>query len=146
MTKKKLNRERVSNRTYPPKLCKKQDCNLAFVPTDGRQVYCNAQHRIDSNNDKRKITDKIESDFNKGAKNNKRILIKIHDSKEYLNSGVVNKSLLAYEGYDFNIYHKTLIHKIANREVKFCFDYGLMLEDTKNNNYKILKDVRYTIS
>ena len=64
-------RQRFSNRTYPPKLCKKQDCNTEFVPTDGRQVYCNAQHRIDSNNDKRKVIDKIESDFlDLGANNN----------------------------------------------------------------------------
>ena len=70
MIKKKTSRQRVSNRTYPPKLCKKPDCNFEFIPTDGRQVYCNAQHRIDSNNDKRKIIDKFESDFNKKARNN----------------------------------------------------------------------------
>ena len=58
-TKKQL--KRISNRTYPPKLCKKKDCNIEFIPTDGRQVYCNAQHRIDSNNDKRKAIDIIES-------------------------------------------------------------------------------------
>ena len=39
---------------------------MEFIPTDGRQVYCNAQHRIDSNNDKRKSIDIIEIDFNKG--------------------------------------------------------------------------------
>jgi hypothetical protein len=140
MTKNKLNQKRVSNRTYPPKLCKKLDCNLEFIPTDGRQVYCNEQHRIDSNNDKRKIVDKIESNFNKGARNNKRILIKISNSIEYINSEVVNISLLQYEGYDFNICHSTQMERSTNREVKFCFDYGLMFIDTTNKNYKIIKN------
>jgi hypothetical protein len=140
MAKKKLNQQRVSNRTYPPKLCKKLDCNLEFIPTDGRQVYCDKQHRIDSNNDKRKIVDKIESDFNKGARNNKRVLIKIASSIAYLKSGVVNHSLLKYDGYDFNIFHRAQMDSITNREVKFCFDYGLMLVDTTNNNYKIIKN------
>ena len=41
---------------------------MEFIPTDGRQVYCSSQHRIDSNNDKRKVIDKIESDFKKKSK------------------------------------------------------------------------------
>lgn len=140
MRKKNTNRQRVSNRTYPPKLCKKQDCNLAFIPTDGRQVYCNAQHRIDSNNDKRKIVDKHESSFNKSARDNRRILIKIYNSTEYIKSGIAEETLLLYEGYDFRIYHNAQIDEDTDREVKFCFDFGLMLIDSKNRYYKIIKN------
>lgn len=139
MIQKKTIRQRVSNRTYPPKLCKKPDCNLEFIPTDGRQVYCNAQHRIDSNNDKRKVIDKFESEFNKKAKKNKQILVKIEKSENYLKSEVANKSLLKYEGYDFGIYHKKQIETNTNREIQICYDYGLILIDAFNKNYKIVK-------
>ena len=139
MIKKKISRQRFSNRTYPPKLCKKPDCKMEFVPTDGRQVYCNAQHRIDSNNDKRKVIDKIENDFNKKAKKNKQIMIKIKGSVNYIKSGVTNKTLLLYEGFEFPIYHRKQIDSETNREIQICYDYGLILIDAKNDNYIIEK-------
>ena len=139
MIKKKTILRRVSNRTYPPKLCKKPDCNLEFIPTDGRQVYCNAQHRIDSNNDKRRVIDEFESDFKKKARNNKLVLIKIEKSANYIKSGVANKSLLEYEGYDFSIYHRKQIEINTRREIQICYDYGLILIDALNENYKIVK-------
>lgn len=139
MIKKKTKKQRFSNRTYPPKLCKKLDCNMEFVPTDGRQVYCNAQHRIDNNNDKRKIIDEIESDFKKKAKKNKQIMIKIKGSVNYIKSGVANKTLLIYEGFEFPIYHRKQIDTETNREIQICFDYGLILIDAKNDNYIIEK-------
>jgi hypothetical protein len=132
-------RARFSNRTYPPKLCKKHDCNLEFIPTDGRQVYCCAQHRIDSNNDKRKVIDKFESAFQKKVKHNKQVLVKIEKSGFYIKSGIVNKSLLLYEGYEFSIYHKRFFEKNSNREVLVNYDYGLMLVDSMKENFKILK-------
>lgn len=139
MKKKIQKRQRFSNRIYPPKLCKKQDCNTEFVPTDGRQVYCNAQHRIDSNNDKRKIVDKFESDFKKKARNNKLVLKKIKESAYYIELEVANKPLLKYEGYDFSIYHRKQIETNTRREIQICYDYGLILIDALNENYKIVK-------
>lgn len=38
MINKNPKKQRISNRTYPPKLCKKADCNLEFIPTDSRQI------------------------------------------------------------------------------------------------------------
>jgi hypothetical protein len=139
MIKKKTKKQRFSNRTYPPKLCKKLDCSMEFVPTDGRQVYCNAQHRIDNNNDKRKMIDEIESDLKKKAKKNKQIMIKIKGSVNYIKSGVANKTLLIYEGFEFPIYHRKQIDTETNREIQICYDYGLILIDTKNDNYIIEK-------
>jgi hypothetical protein len=139
MIKKNSIKQRFSNRTYPQKLCKKPDCNTEFVPTDGRQVYCSSQHRIDSNNDKRKVIDKIESDFKKKAKKNKHIMIKISESAYYIKSGFVNKTLLIYEGFEFPIYHRKQIDSETNREVQICYDYGLVLIDGENDNYKIEK-------
>jgi hypothetical protein len=139
MIKKNSIKQRFSNRTYPQKLCKKPDCNTEFIPTDGRQVYCSSQHRIDSNNDKRKVIDKIESDFKKKAKKNKHIMIKISESAYYIKSGFVNKTLLIYEGFEFPIYHRKQIDSETNREVQICYDYGLVLIDGENDNYKIEK-------
>jgi hypothetical protein len=140
MKKKIQKRQRFSNRTYPPKLCKKQDCNTEFVPTDGRQVYCNAQHRIDNNNDKRKVIDKIESDFNKTARKNERILIKISKSLTFQMTGKVHASLLEYEGYDHSIYHRNQIDKKSKREIKFCFNYGLTLTESDQHFFNIIID------
>ena len=146
MIKKNSNKQRFSNRTYPQKLCKKPDCNMEFVPTDGRQVYCNAQHRIDSNNDKRKVIDKIENDFNKTARNNERILIKVFKSLTFQMTGKVRASLLEYEGYDHSIYHRSQIDKKTKREIKFCFNYGLTLTESDQHFFNIIIDDNDNIS
>ena len=146
MKKKNPKQQRVSNRTYPPKLCKKPDCNFEFIPTDGRQVYCNAQHRVDSNNDKRKIIDKFESDFNKKARNNERVMKKVINSKSFISSGRVSLTLLEYEGYDPSIYHISRIHEKTKREVKFCFKYGLALSESDKNYFNIIHDDHDDIS
>ena len=119
---------------------------MEFVPTDGRQVYCNAQHRIDSNNDKRKVIDKIESDFNKTARNNERILIKISKSLTFQMTGKVNASLLEYEGYDHSIYHRSQIDKKTKREIKFCFNFGLTLTESDQHFFNIIIDDNDNIS
>jgi hypothetical protein len=134
-TKKQL--KRISNRTYPPKLCKKTDCNLEFIPTDGRQVYCNAQHRIDSNNDKRKVVDRFESAFKTKAKKNRLVLKKIYESGFYIQHGLVQKALLSYEGYEFPIYHRKEREKETNREILVNYEYGLILIDASKEIYKI---------
>lgn len=124
----------------------KLDCNLEFVPTDGRQVYCSAQHRIDSNNDKRKIVDKIESDFNKIARNNKLILIKVSMSLTFIKTGKVSATLLDYEGYDHSIYHRNHIDEKTKREVKFCFNCGLTLSESDQQFFNIIIDENDNIS
>lgn len=136
---KEIKRTRHSNRVYPPKLCQKPDCNLEFIPTDARQIYCSKQHRIDSNNDKRKIVDSIEKDFTKAAKSNKRILIKILSSEEYKTRCYIHYSILRYEGFDHDVFHSIKFESETNREVKFCYDYGLMLLNSEKDIYEIIK-------
>lgn len=135
--KKKEKRIRVSNRTYPPKLCKKQDCDLVFIPIDGRQVYCCSQHRIDFNNDKRKVVNKFDNEFQKKVKKNRIILKKIHESDYYKLKGLATKELLNYEGYEFPIYHKKEREKETHREILVCYEYGLMLGQASKELYKI---------
>ena len=139
MNKKEVKRTRHSNRVYPTRLCEKPDCDLEFIPTDARQIYCSKQHQIDSNNDKRKIVDSIERDFTKTAKSNKMILMKIYNSKEYKMRGSIHYSILRYEGYDFNIFHTIKLEAETKREAKFCYDYGIWLFDSEMNIYKIIK-------
>ena len=66
-------------------------------------------------------------------------MIKIEKSANYIKSGVANKSLLEYEGYDFSIYHRKQIEINTRREIQICYDYGLILIDALNENYKIVK-------
>ncbi len=137
MIKKNLIKKRFSNRTYPLKFCKKPDCNMEFIPTDGRQVYCCSQHRIDSNNDKRKVIDKFESEFTKKAKKNRFVLIKISESDYYKKRGYVEKGLLVYEGYELPVYHSKELEYGTNREILVCYEYGLILIDADKEIYKI---------
>ena len=139
MNKKEIKRTRHSNRVYPPKFCQKPECNLEFIPTDSRQIYCSKQHQIDTNNDKRNIVDSIDKNFTKTAKNNKQILIKIDSSEEYKTLGYITGSILKYEGYVHDVFHSIKWESETNREVKFCYEYGLMLLDSEKNIYKIIK-------
>jgi hypothetical protein len=139
MYEEKVIKRRISNRTYPPRYCVKPDCNNEFIPNDARQKYCCEQHRIDANNDKRKIINEIEAGFNRQVKYNKLVMIKIEKSDFYKKSGKVSKSLLLYEGFDFSYFHKQQIDSEINREIIICYDYGLILIDSKNDNYKIVK-------
>lgn len=139
MNKKEVKRTRHSNRVYPPKLCQKPDCDLEFIPTDARQIYCSKQHQIDSNNDKRKIVDSIEKDFTKAAKNNKRINMKIYNCEAYKRRGYIEGFILSYEGFDFDIFHTIQLEGETKREIKFCYDYGLVRLDSDKNIYKIIK-------
>ena len=137
----KINTERetrISNRRYAPRNCQKADCDIEFIPTDSRQLYCCEQHRIDYNNDKRKVVDKMERDFTNQVKKNKEILVKIYTSNEYKSKGSIHLSVLNYEGYDFNFFHSTLIENNTKRELKVCYDYGIMLADSEKQLYKIL--------
>ena len=138
MIKKNSINKRFSNRTYPRKLCKKPDCNLEFVPTDGRQVYCSSQHRIDSNNDKRKVIDKIENDFISRAKSNEKILIKIIGSPFYIKNGFTHSIFLDHEGYDFETFHFIEYDEETDREIQFCYKHGIFLIDAERKYFKII--------
>jgi hypothetical protein len=107
---KKELKKRTSNRRYPIRTCKKPDCNEGFIPTDARQVYCSEQHRIDFNNDRRKLKELIDISFLKIVKKNRTVLHKIASSYFYKKNGFTHKSLLEYEGYDFNKYHQIIIN------------------------------------
>lgn len=140
---KKELKKRTSNRRYPIRTCKKPDCNEGFIPTDARQVYCSEQHRIDFNNDRRKLKESIDISFLKIVKNNRAVLHKIAQSDLYVNEGFAHKSLLEYENYDFKKYHQIIINQRTQNEVHICYDYGLELIDPINQNFSIKNTLDY---
>jgi hypothetical protein len=111
---------------------------MEFVPTDSRQVYCSSQHRIDSNNDKRKVIDKIESDFTSRAKCNEKILIKIIGSPFYIKNGFTHSIFLDHEGYDFETFHFIEYDEETDREIQFCYKHGIFLIDAERKYFKII--------
>lgn len=130
-------KKRISNRRYPIRKCKKPDCQVEFVPSDGRQIYCCEQHRIDFNNDRRKLKESIDTNFLKIVKKNKAILFKIASSDFYIKNSYAHLSLLEYEGYDFKIYHEMRINPTTKKEIYFCYNYGLESIDLTKRNFSI---------
>ena len=142
---KNLIKRRESNRRYPLRKCKKPDCQEYFVPSDSRQIYCCEQHRIDFNNDKRKLKEAINIFFLKRANSNRAILKKIKTSAFYKKHGYAAKFLLDYEDYDFDTYHKIVINEKTGREVYVCFEYALELIDAKEEFFSINNTLDYEL-
>lgn len=103
-------------------------------------MYCNAQHRIDSNNDKRKVIDELESEFNKKAKNNKQILKKNEESVYYIKNGYTHLIFLEHENYDCSSFHRVVYNEEYKREINYCYEYGIMMLDTEKKQFLIFKN------
>jgi hypothetical protein len=142
---KNLIKRRESNRRYPLRKCKKPDCSGEFTPYDSRQIYCCEQHRIDFNNDKRKLKEAINIYFLKRANSNRAILNKIKTCDFYKENGYSTKFLLDHEGYDFSTYHRIMINKKTGREVHVCYDYALELIDAKQKIFSIKNTLDYDL-
>lgn len=133
--------KRTSNRRYPIRKCKKPGCQGEFIPSDARQIYCCEQHRIDFNNDRRKLKESIDTAFLKSVKKNRAILFKIASSDFYKQNSNAHLSLLEYEGYNFDIYHQIIINETTDNEVHICYDYGLEFIDPTGGYFSI----KYTL-
>jgi hypothetical protein len=142
---KNLIKRRESNRRYPLRKCKKPDCQEYFAPSDSRQIYCCEQHRIDFNNDKRKLKEAINIFFLKTVKSNRAILNKIKTSDLYKENGYTTKFLLDYECYDFSTYHRIIINEKTGREAHVCYDYALELIDAKEEFFSINNTLDYEL-
>ena len=138
-------KKRVSNRRYPLQKCKKPDCHESFEPSDSRQIYCCEQHRIDFNNDKRKLKESFTACFLKNVKTNRNILEKVKKSSYYKEKGYVSKQFLDYEEYDFTTYLQVIINKKTGREVHVCYDYCIELIDTIKQIFSIKNTLDYEL-
>jgi hypothetical protein len=136
-------KKRTSNRRYPIRKFKKPSCQDDFTPSDSRQIYCCEQHRIDFNNDRRKLKESIDISFLRILKKNRAILYKIAASDFYKKNRFAHKSLLEYEDYDFKKYHQIIINQRTQNEVMICYDYGLELIEPINQNFSIKNTLDY---
>lgn len=130
--------KRNSKRRYPEKICKQ--CNLSYIPKDARQVFCSPQHRIDYNNDKRKVDDKPYKELKLIIKRNFSILQSIFNSTYYQKHNAVHESLLLQQEFQFNHFNQTHISSLSGNKILFTFDFGLeFIGDENNKIYKIHK-------
>ena len=143
--KKNIVEKRISNRRYPIRKCKKPECSGEFIPYDARQSYCCEQHRIDFNNDKRKLKEAINIFFLKTVKSNRAILNKIKTCDFYKENGFTTKFLLDHEGYDISTYHRIIINEKTGREVHVFYDYALELIDAKQEFFSIKNTLDYDL-
>ncbi len=131
-------KKRISNRRYKESMCKQ--CNHPYIPTDARQLFCSPQHRIDYNNDKRKIEDKPYREFTEIHKKNYNILKVIFNSDNYKKHQVVHETLLTQLGFILEHYHEIEISTLIGNKILFTCDYGLeFIGDENNKIYKIHK-------
>ena len=120
---------RISKRKYQGKMCQKIDCKNLFTPTDSRQKYCCAQHRVDHNNDCRKSNNKGSHDLHKILTLNETILKKIYYSNANATMMGVNKQLLDYEKYQFDYNTDAKINTDNNNRVLWTYHFGLETKD-----------------
>lgn len=134
---KQLTKKRESNRIYPPRECKNQDCRKVFTPTDKRQEYCIPQHRIDYNNDLRAVKEKPLKTLGKKLAHNHAVLRKIHSSLVGNNQSSFSIQLLHYELYNFGICTDKSINKNTGNEIEWNYDYGIEVKDADKRSFII---------
>jgi hypothetical protein len=128
---------RLSNRVYPPRKCKKSDCEINFIPTDKRQEFCTPQHRIDHNNDLRAEKEKPLKLLGKMLAHNLSVLKKIQSSLAANNQTVFSIQLLQYELYNFGIYTDKSINKNTDNEIEWNYDYGIEVKEADKKTFII---------
>ena len=132
---KKLNK-RVSKRVYPKRACKQ--CSSEFVPNDARQRYCCEQHRIDYNNDLRRIKDAPLKELTAKMVNNEKILKKFYELLQKHEQEVLGIDFLILDNFEFNVASEVSINKNGNK-IEWQFSYGLEGEDPNRRLFKIHK-------
>ncbi len=128
--------KRISKRVYPKRKCKQ--CTSEFVPHDAREVYCCEQHRIDYNNDLRRLKDAPLKDLNAKMVNNEKILKKFYEVLQGLKQELLSIDFLILDKYDFNVPCETSINKVGNK-IEWLLSYGLEGVDQKKRLFKIHK-------
>jgi hypothetical protein len=130
---------RISNRIYPAKQCLKPSCGRHFLPTDARQKYCCEQHRIDHNNDQRKLKNVDLKIFGDKIAHNQAVLQKIYNKMPEFGHRPVNVSLLKYEDFYFDIYSSREKNPHTGLPVCWSWDYGIEGSDPEMETYIIHK-------
>lgn len=132
-----MSNKRISKRIYPSTECRQ--CKRPFNPSDARQLFCSAQHRIDYNNDQRKIKSAPLDLLNKELWKNERILKKIFESLKQNKQESFGIDLLKYEGYNFNVSRLVNINKTSQNKIYWSLSYGMEIDDENKKTFKIHK-------
>jgi hypothetical protein len=128
---------RPSNRVYPRRNCKKPSCNVEFIPTSKKQVYCIPQHRIDHNNDQRTSKDKLPNAHVKKLAHNQEVLKKIYNRLAFNNQDSFSIQLLQYELYNFGIHTGRSINEQSGNEIEWAYQYGIEPKDAATKTFII---------
>ena len=128
---------RPSNRVYPPRKCKKPDCDVTFTPTSKKHVYCIPQHRIDYNNDRRDIKELPLKILGKKLTYNKEILEKIYNSLAANNQTSFSIQILQYELYHFGMYTDKAVNQETGNQIEWVYNYGLEGKDAVKKTFII---------
>jgi hypothetical protein len=131
--------KRISNREYPPIICHKTGCDKLFKPTNKRQIYCGSQHRNDQNNDNRAIRDEAINNLKKRLQHNWKALKKIFESVLTTKNKCFTVDLLIHEKFDFNIDTGSSLNTQTNKKIRWTYEYGLEVYDSKANTFIIHK-------
>lgn len=130
--------KRISNRIYKERIC--PQCGEPFIPIDARQIFCCEQHRIDFHNDQRKIKNAPLKKLTARILKNDTILKKIFTLvEEKKAANIINKTLLEYEHYDFEIYYERGINAQTKRIIDWFFYYGLEAADADPKTFIVHK-------
>lgn len=142
MKRKKILFNRESKRRYPPKICKKSGCGKEFIPSDARQDYCCEQHRIDHNNDLRKVKQARLVEFNLKLLKNEAVLEKAYQSVERYNLEAINMDVLLNDGFDPEVLNGIEINESTGNQIYWSLDYGIEGYDKSLKTFKIRKKAR----
>ncbi len=117
----KKNNPRPSNRVYSKRRCKQS--GVEFTPTDARQIFSSAQHRIDYHNDLRRIKNEPAKKIIDGISKNAKILEKAYKFMNENKQDKIAVSFLQYDGFDFTMPCETLVSEAGNT-IQWYLDYG----------------------
>lgn len=117
--------KRISKRLYDSIDCRKPGCKIKFKPTDKRQVYCTPQHRVDHNNDLRKIKNLKFENHNKILAKNQAILEKLFFKLNEMPKKHFHIDILRIENYSFGYMTDKSINEYTGNEIEWNFFYGL---------------------
>lgn len=129
-------RKRISKRVYKERICKQ--CFEEFIPDDARKVFCCEQHRIDYNNDQRRIRFAPLKDLNVRIVNNEKVLKKFYMVLQDHKQDLLCIDFLLLDKYDLTVPCETSISESGNK-IEWQLSYGIEGIDQKRKLFKIHK-------
>jgi hypothetical protein len=115
--------KRPSKRKYEERTC--LQTGKKFFPTNKRQIFVDAQARIDYNNDKRAVVGKVVNEISKQLKLNEKILAQGDKRLKELGKKTLGRDILLFSGYDFNTYSKRTVNSSTGKYILWAINFGI---------------------